>query len=91
MFDNVEFQNIEDYFKTYSLRTPKGVYFYRFSDYNNEWNTFLSRFLQETKKCGVYIKGKISNPDQRQLDFYEEIMGLSFRLDPVFLDGALAN
>jgi len=91
MFDNVEFQNIEDYFKTYSLRTPKGVYFYRFSDYNNEWNTFLSRFLQETKKCGVYIKGKISNPDQRQLDFYEEIMGLSFRLDPVFLDGALAK
>lgn len=91
MYNIVELAKIEDYFKSYSLRAPKGVYFYRFSDYNREWDPIFCRFLKEAKTCGVYINGKIPNPDQRQLDFYGEMMGLSFRLDPTFMDNTLAK
>lgn len=91
MYNIVELTKIENYFIPYSLRTPKGVYFCRFSDYNQDWNSFFLRFLQETKRSGVYIRGKLPNPDQRQLDYYGEMLGLSFRLDPAFLDENLAK
>jgi hypothetical protein len=89
MYNIVDLTKIEDYFTPYSLRSPKGVYFCRFSDYNCDWDQDFFRYLKEAKQCGVYIQGKIPNPDQRQLDYYKEMLGLSFRLDTRFLDESL--
>lgn len=89
MFERARLSNIEDYFKNYSNRATKGVYFCRLINYNSEIRTFINEYLEDTKKCGVFIKGKIPNPDEKQLSFFEEIIGLDFKMDKTFFEKVL--
>lgn len=89
MFECARLSKIEDYFKNYSNRATNGVYFYRLIDCNSEIKSFINKYLEETKKCGVFINGKIHNPDEGQLLFFEEIIGLDFKLDKKFFDKVL--
>lgn len=86
MFTCVKIQKIEDYFIPYSNRICKGVYFGRLTAYSPELKQFLIRYLEDAKRCGVYVKGKIPNPDGRQLSYFEEMIGLDFQLDHRFFD-----
>lgn len=85
MFDWVRINKTEDYFKGCSERTVKGVYFCRLNAYGSQAELFLRKYLEETQKSGVLIRGKIPNPNEQQLAFFEEMIGLDFRLDKLFL------
>lgn len=89
MFECARFSKIDEYFKSYSNRATKGVYFYRVINYNSEIRSFINEYFEETKKCGVFIKGKLPNPDERQLSFFEEIIGLDFKMDKTFFEKVL--
>lgn len=89
MFNLVRLNKTEDYFKSCSERAGGGVYFCRLCSYGSQAEQFLRRFLEETQKSGVYIKGKIPNPNEKQLAFFEEMIGLEFRMEKAFLSGVL--
>lgn len=80
---------LEDYFKDFSMRKQNGTYFCRLDSYNEEIGKFLIKYLTEARANGIYILGKIPNPDERQLGFYEEIAGLEFQLNAGFIRNTL--
>ena len=91
MYKRVKIQTLDDYFKKLSSRTEKGVYFYRLNDHTPEIQEFLTRYLTEAKRTGVILVGKIPNPDERQLSYYEEMMGLSFSMNGDFFQKSLGK
>lgn len=89
MFECIELKERDDYFKSCSARGTRGVYFCRLLSYSQEIRGFLSKYLTETKRCGVFISEKIQNPTEQQLAYFEEIIGLNFHLDAGFFDVVL--
>lgn len=78
-----------DYFKKFNERSDKRFYFCRICSYSEDSLQFLSEYIKYVKKNGVYQKGKIQNPDNRQLSYFEEIVGLEFKPSNKFLNNAL--
>lgn len=91
MFNRIKLEKTNDYFVSYSQRKQKGVYFCRLNYYNNEIKEFLIRYFEQAKRKGILIQGKMTNPDERQLGYYEEIMGLSFQLEEEFFKKSLSR
>ncbi|MDE6961725.1 MAG: YceG family protein, partial [Lachnospiraceae bacterium] len=89
MFEHRKLQNLEDYFKELNQRPEKGIYFYRINGYQEEIRLFLERYCEAARKTGVVIEGKIPNPEERNLNYYEEIMGKEFRMDAGFMEQSL--
>ncbi len=89
MFQRISIQALDDYFKESTLRPKKGIYFGRLTVYNEGIDDFLYRFFLDARKNGIYVKGKIPNPDERQLEFYQEMMGNSFQFNLEFLKSSL--
>ena len=89
MFEHRKLQSLDDYFLEYSRRTVPGVYFYRLCGYNQEIQDFILKYYEAARRTGVVIEGKIPNPEERHLAYYEEIMGLSFQMDAGFIDRSL--
>lgn len=85
MFKYEKVSELNDYFKACSRREKKGTYFCRLVSYNEQIQNFLIQYIKETKKNGVYIKGKIPNPDKKQLAFYEEMVGAGFQTTQEFI------
>ena len=89
MFAHQKLDDLNEYFLNGSDRPGKSVYFYRICGYNDNIRRFLVQYYEEAAKSGVVIEGRIPNPDERNLDYYEEVMGLDFRPDVDFLDISL--
>lgn len=89
MFAHQKLDDLKEYFLNSSDRPGKSVYFYRICGYNDSIGRFLLQYYEEAAKSGVVIEGRIPNPDERNLDYYEEVMGLEFRPDVDFLDISL--
>lgn len=89
MFKRIKIKKLEDFFVTLSQRNEKGVFFYRFPYYNDEVDRFLREYLKKAMRFGVVISGKIPNPDEKQLSYYSDIMGMSFNMDIGFFDNAI--
>ncbi len=70
-------------------RPDKGVYFYRINGYTEEIGQFIQRYYEAARLSGVIIEGRIPNPDEKNLAYYEEIMGLDFRMSPDFIAQSL--
>lgn len=85
MFERTALKQREDYFKTCLCRETRGVFFCRLTEYNQDVHTFLVKYLDAVKQCGVFICEKIQNPTEQQLDYFEEMIGKEFRPDPIFL------
>lgn len=85
MFQIAEFQNLEDYFIELNHRKGKIVYFYRLNSYQEEMNSFILKYYEAARLSGVVIEGKIENPDEKQLSYYEEMMGREFFLNREFI------
>ncbi len=47
------------------------------------------RYYEAARLSGVIIEGRIPNPDEKNLAYYEEIMGLDFRMSPDFIAQSL--
>lgn len=86
MFKQIKLNALEDYFKLQKQRKPNSIYFCRLTEYSPSVEIFLQKYMDAVRQNGVYLKGKIANPDERQLSFYEETMGLDFSMTPAFID-----
>lgn len=80
---------LDDYFCTLSSRIQKGVYFYRLCGYTIEIKSFIKRYYQVARVNGVVIEGKITNPNEKNLAYYYEIMGMQFQLERSFINNSL--
>ena len=84
-------QQLNEYFLKISDRAEKGVYFYRINGYSPEVEQFIARYYETARLHGVVIEGKIPNPEDRHLAFYQEMMGGDFTMSLSFLQAGLAK
>ena len=89
MFERGILQNLNDYFEGKSRRGGEKVYFYRISGCSEAVLTFLSKYYEEARRTGVVLEGKIPNPDEKNLAYYEEIMGMEFQMHTGFMEMSL--
>lgn len=89
MFERIKLNTLEDYFLPSSKRKNRGVYFNRLTKYSKEVHQSICRYIETTRKAGVCISQRIGNPDEKQLSYYEEMMGREFQLNPNFFISAL--
>ena len=80
MLEHKKIQNLSDYFVALNNRQNKGVYFYRINGYSEEIGEFVKKYYDVARRSGVVIEGKIPNPDEKNLAYYDEIMGMDFRM-----------
>ncbi len=84
MFEHRKIQELDDFFKGLDCRKEKGVYFYRINGYNEEVARFIRKYYEAARLKGVILEGKIPNPDEGNLSYYQEIMGTGFQMSMGF-------
>ncbi len=89
MFKHQKIHQLDDYFVELSNRENKGVYFYRMNVYTQEIGDFIKRYYEAARLAGVIIEGKIPNPDEKNLSYYSEIMGMNFYMNMEFISVSL--
>ncbi len=89
MLNHKKIESLADYFKPLGDRKERGVYFYRINGYNSAIDRFIREFLEAAHRSGMIIEGRIPNPDDKNLAYYAEIMGMSFQMDPGFINAGL--
>ncbi len=89
MFNKAKISNLDDFFINLNERGNNSVYFYRIAHYNSDVETFLVKYAQKAMRLGVIIDGKIQNPNEKQLSYYNEIMGLGFEMNINFFKKSL--
>ncbi len=89
MFEHKELQKLSGYFLEPGSRKGQEVYFYRITMYSQEIHEFILKYYEAARASGVVIEGRIPNPDEKNLDYYGEIMGMDFKMDPGFLSASL--
>ena len=89
MFTHNKIKNLNDFFVERDGRPDKSVYFYRINGYTEAIGQFIQKYYEASRLSGVVIEGRIPNPDEKHLAYYEEIMGLDFRMSPDFIAQSL--
>lgn len=89
MFVHIKIRNLNDFFVERDNRPRKGVYFYRINGYTEEIGQFILKYYEAARLAGVIIEGRIPNPDEKNLAYYEEIMGRHFRMSTDFISQSL--
>lgn len=89
MFTHNKIKNLNDFFVERDSRPNRCVYFYRINGYTEEIGQFIQRYYEAARLSGVIIEGRIPNPDEKNLAYYEEIMGRNFRMSPDFISQSL--
>lgn len=89
MLHHVKIQSLNDFFTKLDSRSQKGVFFYRINGYNEEINSFIHKFYEASRRSGVIIEGRIPNPDEKNLSYYNEIMGMDFQMNLDFIKVSL--
>lgn len=88
-FKHMKIQSLDDFFVPLSGRSEKGVYFYRFNKTSDIIDEFIYKYYNAARKSGVVIDGKIGNPTESNLSYYQEIMGMDFQMSMGFISDAL--
>ena len=89
MFKQAKIDNLDDFFRTLGQRRGQEVFFYRVNGTNQQIHDFILRYYEAAGKNGVIIEGRIPNPENHQLAYYGEIMGMDFQMSPAFIDARL--
>ncbi len=89
MLKQVEITNLNDFFLDLGKRREKGVYFYRINAYSREIHDFILRYYESARQKGVIIEGRLQNPDNQNLAYYNETMGMDFELSMGFIGTSL--
>ncbi|ONI40580.1 hypothetical protein AN640_08600 [Candidatus Epulonipiscium fishelsonii] len=79
-------QNLENYFIELNNRQKKQGYFCK-TDVNS---SLLYRYMEEAKTYGVVID-KIPNPTEKNLAYYNDIIGIDFKMSMGFITNKLAG
>ena len=85
MLEHKKIRDLSDYFVELNKRPEQGVYFYRINGYNAEIDDFVHRYYDAARKNGVMLEGKIPNPSESNLSYYDEMMGMDFNMDKDFI------
>ena len=85
LFKREKISCLDDFFCSLDARSAKGAFFYRICGYSDEIRSFIKKYYEAARKSGVIIEGKIANPDEKNLTYYEEIMGMQFQLELNFI------
>lgn len=89
MFERKKLGELNDFFLERNARKEDGVYFYRINGYNEQIAAFIKKYYETARSFGVVIEGKIPNPDEKNLAYYNEIMGMDFRMSVDFINASL--
>lgn len=89
MLEHKKIENLDDYFLELSKRKEKGVFFYRINGLSEEVKQFLYKYYESARNQGVIIEGRIANPTESNLSYYNEIMGMDFRMEESFISNSL--
>lgn len=89
MLEHVKIRQLNDFFMELGNRSSKGIYFYRINGYNEQICDFIRKYYEAARTSGVIIEGRIPNPDEKNLSYYSEIMGMDFQMSPGFLGSSL--
>jgi len=89
MLEHKRIEHLDDYFLELSKRKEKGVFFYRINGISEEVRSFLCKYYDSARKQGVIIEGRIANPTEGNLSYYNEIMGMDFKMEESFIDMSL--
>lgn len=82
-------QNPDNFFIELSRRPDKKAYFYVFDNTSDQIDGFLCKYFDAARKYGVVIEGKIGNPTEGNLAYYEEMMGMEFQMSLGFISSSL--
>ena len=83
MLEHKKIRSLDDYFVDLNGRQSREVYFYRINGYTEKIGDFIKKYYDTARRAGVVIEGKIPNPDEKNLAYYSEIMGMDFQMDPL--------
>ncbi|MBE6878054.1 MAG: hypothetical protein E7488_02670 [Ruminococcaceae bacterium] len=86
MFYREKINNFDSFFLKLSSRPNNAVFFCRLTGYSQEIHRFIREYYTAARQNGVIIDGRIPNPDQRQLEYFSEMIGNEFQNDRNFLD-----
>ncbi len=89
MFSRIEAGSKDDIFLPLSQRKVKGVYFLRLSDFSDALEQYIWKYHEEARQRGVIIEEQISNPDDRQLSYYSDVLRNAFQPSEAFVLSAL--
>lgn len=89
MLKRAEIRNLNDFFLDLGKRSEKGIYFYRLNAYSREIHDFILRYYESARQKGVIIEGRLQNPENQNLAYYNEIMGMDFELSMGFIGASL--
>ena len=89
MLEHRKIQNLNDYFIPLDKRQGRAVYFSRINGYSQEIRDFIKKYYDTARRYGVVIEGKLPNPDEKNLSYYDEIMGMAFQMNLGFIDASL--
>lgn len=89
MFEHKMLQSLNEFFDELNKRKGKSVYFYRINGYSEGIKGFIQTYYESARKSGIVLEGKIPNPDEKNLSYYEEIMGLDFQMSIGFITSGL--
>lgn len=82
-------QGLGDFFLDLGSRRNGEVYFYRINSYSEAIGEFIRKYYEAARTAGVILEGKIPNPDEKNLSYYSEIMGMGFQMNQGFLTESL--
>ncbi len=91
MLKRAEIAKLDDFFTDLGNRRERSGYFYRINGFSPEIRTFIRRYYEAARTCGVIIEGNLKNPDPANLSYYNEIMGAGFEMDAGFIGRSLAK
>ena len=91
MYQRITAGSADELFLPFSARRPRGVYFVRAVSYQKGLETFLWRYHEAARERGVIIEEQLANPDERQLNYYNEVMGPAFEPAARFIADSLAK
>lgn len=89
MFERIRIRDLDDIFLELKNRSSQGIFFFRINGYNGKIRLFIKKYYEAARAAGVVIEGRIPNPDEKNLSYYEETMGMNFQLSMGFLTSAL--
>ncbi|MGN0331047.1 MAG: YceG family protein [Kineothrix sp.] len=89
MLEHIKIQQLDDFFLDLDKRSRKGIFFYRINGYNRQIGEFIKKYYGAARTAGVVIEGRIPNPDDKNLSYFNEMIGMDFQLDREFLASRL--
>ena len=89
MLSRVDAVSKDDVFLPLSRRKERGVYFLRLDGYSEAVKQYIWRYHEEARQRGAIVENQFSNPDDRQLSYYSDVLGTAFQPNEAFVSAAL--